>query len=308
MLSALRPRPSAQKLAVIGDPIAHSLSPVLQNFLIRHFDLPFAYEALHIRPAELPNMMQRLRLGEFGGINVTLPHKQAVLSYLDGIDSTAKKIGAVNTIAAETTGIIGYNTDVLGLLRSFEAAGLAIAGKRLLVLGAGGAARAAILALLITRARQIVLCNRSPERAETAMMSFANYAGRDQLQTIAWPDRIVWMEKNMPDIIINTTSLGMHPHIDASPLPHHVFSQQMTVIDLVYNPLQTVFLQTARAAGAKTINGLGMLIYQGVAALELWSQQKLDIRSIYSNVEKELQRAQQQITSNEQPATSNQTA
>jgi shikimate dehydrogenase len=297
--------PTAQKLAVIGDPISHSLSPVLQNFLIRHFDLPFAYEALHIRPAELPNMMQRLRLGEFLGINVTLPHKQAVLPFLDGIDSIAQKIGAVNTIAVETTGIIGYNTDALGLLRSFEAAGLAIAGKRLLVLGAGGAARAAILALLITRARQIVLCNRSPERAEAVMTLFANYAGHDQLQTIAWPDRMAWMEKNMPDIIINTTSLGMHPRIDASPLPYHVFSQQMTAIDLVYNPLQTVFLQTAHAAGAKTINGLGMLIYQGVAALELWSKQKLDIRRIYSNVEKELQRAQQQTNGNEQLATSN---
>jgi shikimate dehydrogenase len=99
------------------------------------------------------------------------------------------------------------------------------------------------------------------------------------------------MEKNMPDIIINTTSLGMHPHVDASPLPRHVFSQQMTVIDLVYNPLQTVFLQTARAAGAKTINGLGMLIHQGVAALEIWSKRKFAVHDIYANVENELRQA-----------------
>jgi shikimate dehydrogenase len=297
--------PSAQKLAVIGDPIAHSLSPVLQNFLIRRFALPFTYEALHIRPAELPDMMQRLRLGEFRGINATLPHKQAVLPFLDGIDSIAKQIGAVNTIAAETTGIIGYNTDVKGLLRSFEAAGLAIAGKRVLVLGAGGAARAAILVLLITYARQIVLCNRSPERAEAAMTTFAHYAVREQLQTISWPDRIAWMEKNMPDIIINTTSLGMHPRIDASPLPHHVFSQQMIVIDLVYNPLQTVFLQTARAAGAKTINGLGMLIYQGVAAMELWCGKQLKVGAIYSSLENELMRAVKNQSTLKPPATSN---
>jgi len=131
--------PSAQKLAVIGDPIAHSLSPKLQNFLIRHFALPFIYEALHIRPNELPKMIGLLRRDNFRGINVTIPHKQAVLSFLDAIDATATQIGAVNTIVVEDGRLIGYNTDALGFLRNLEADDLDIAGKNAFVLGAGGA-------------------------------------------------------------------------------------------------------------------------------------------------------------------------
>jgi shikimate dehydrogenase len=279
---------SAQKLAIIGDPVAHSLSPKLHSFLIRHFALPFTYEALHIRRDELPEMVQRLRDNDFRGINITIPHKQAVWLFLDEIDATAGQIGAVNAIVVENGRLIGYNTDVLGFLRSFEAADIKIADEKAFVLGAGGAGRAVIFALLQARIGKIFLSNRSVERANTLITAFANPAAIDRLQIVPWSDRAAWIKKSDVNLVINTTSVGMHPHEDESPLPAAVFSSQMLAADLVYNPLQTAFLRAANLVGAKTINGLGMLIHQGIAALELWSRQRLDISDIYTNLEKEL--------------------
>jgi shikimate dehydrogenase len=298
---------SVQKLAVIGDPIAHSLSPALQNFLIQHFALPFTFEALHIRHNDLPEMTQRLRDGEFRGINVTLPHKQTVLSFLDALDATAVKIGAVNTIVVEEGRLIGYNTDARGFSRSLETAGVAIADKNAFVLGAGGAARAVIFALVQANARQIIVCNRSPDRAATLIAAFASQAATNQLQCVPWSERADWIKKNVVNLLINTTRVGMHPHDDESPLPVDVFAEPMTVIDLVYNPRQTQFLHAANSAGEKIVNGLGMLIYQGVAAMELWWRKQLEVGEVYSSLENELMRVlkQQSAHSRQQPETSN---
>lgn len=286
--------PSAQKLAVIGDPIAHSLSPVLQNFLIRRFALPFTYEALHIRPNELPEMMQRLRRGEFRGINVTLPHKQTVLSFLDELDATAARIGAVNTIVVKYGKLRGYNTDASGFGRSVESAGIAVANRIAFVLGAGGAARAVIFALLQAQVEKIIVCNRSPERATMLLAAFATHAAPRRLQSVPWPERAEWLKNNEVHLLVNTTRVGMHPHDDEAPLPDYVCSKPMAVVDLVYNPVQTKFLHAAHSAGAKIVNGLGMLIYQGVAALELWCGKKLESGEIASNLENELMRVLKQ--------------
>jgi len=289
MPSALGSPPSAQKLAVIGDPIAHSLSPALQNFLIRHFALPFTYEALQIRQNDLPEMMQRLRNGEFCGINVTLPHKQTVLSFLDEVEVTAARIGAVNTIVVEDGRLIGYNTDACGFSRSLETAGIAVANRKAFVLGAGGATRAVVFALLQANVGQIIVCNRSAARAETLITAFAKHATANQLQCVPWSGRADWINKNEVNLLINATRVGMHPHDDESPLPDHVFTDQMAVADLVYNPVQTRFLRAANFVGAQIVSGLGMLIYQGVAAMELWSRRQLDIRDVYAKIEKMLQ-------------------
>jgi len=277
-----------QKLAVIGDPIAHSLSPVLQSFLIRHFALPFTYEALLIRANDLPKMMHRLRDGEFRGLNVTIPHKQAVLPFLDAVDETAARLGATNTIAVEKNKLIGYNTDVIGFLRGLTAAGISPSDKNVLVLGAGGAARAVVFALLKTGAQKIFLCNRSAGRAEALLAAFATDS---RLQNVRWPERLTWLQNNKIDIVINATSIGMHPQLNESPLPPAAFFPYMIAFDLIYNPLETAFLRAAAEAGATTANGLGMLIDQGVAALEIWSQQKFDIQNIYANLENELREA-----------------
>lgn len=283
--------PATQKLAIIGDPITHSLSPKLQNFLIRHFALPFTYEALHIREHELPEIMQRLRVGEFRGFNITLPHKQTVLTFLDTLDTTAESVGAVNTIVAEGGRLIGYNTDARGFAHSLTSSGALDAASTALVLGAGGAARAVIFALLQARVEKIILCNRSAERAATLRAAFQRRAAPNQLHSLLWAERMDWLKKNEVKLLVNTTCVGMHPHDQESPLPAEAFTSAMTAIDLVYNPLQTQFLRTADAAGAKTVNGLGTLIYQGVAAMELWSQQSLPVSEVYPSLEDELRRA-----------------
>ena len=280
-----------QKLAIIGDPIAHSLSPILQSFLIRHFALPFTYETLHVRPNELPQLMERLRAGEFRGINVTLPHKQSVLPFLHRLDATAASIGAVNTIVAEAERLVGYNTDARGFERSLANISPLNVSPTALVLGAGGAARAVIFALIQARVKKIIVSNRSAERAATLLAAFARHAELNQLQNLPWDERVVWLKKNKVELLINTTRVGMHPHDGESPLPAEVFTSTMTVIDLVYNPLQTQFLRAAKLAGAKIVTGLGTLIYQGVAALELWCQQSLAMSEIYSSLEDELLRA-----------------
>jgi shikimate dehydrogenase len=277
-----------QRLAIIGDPISHALSPVLQSFLIRHFGVPFTYEALQVRSADLPEMMQRLRSDNFRGINVTIPHKQAVVPFLDELDEAAARIGAVNTIVVDGARLIGYNTDASGFLHSLEAAKIAVGGKRAFVLGAGGAARAVVFALMQAGAETIFICNRSNTRAESLIVEFAPNIKTGQIQNIPWANRISWFERQRADLIINATSVGMHPRIDEMPLPPHVFVPHMVAIDLVYNPRHTAFLQAAKTAGATVVGGLGMLIHQGVAALALWSQQQLDIDDIYSSLEKQL--------------------
>jgi shikimate dehydrogenase len=279
---------SVQKLAIIGDPISHALSPKLQNFLIRHFALPFAYEALQVRQNELPEMMQRLRAENFRGLNVTIPHKQAVLSLLDEIDQTAAKIGAVNTIVVDDGKLCGHNTDALGFLRNLEAAGIIIAGKNVFVLGAGGAARAVVFTLLNAAAEKVFVSNRHADRAEALIAAFKTHVEARRLQSVPWPDRAVWIKERNVNLVVNATRVGMHPRDDESPLPNFIFSSQMVAADLVYNPLQTAFLQAASSAGAKSVSGLGMLIHQGVAAMELWSGKQFDIREIYSPLEKEL--------------------
>jgi shikimate dehydrogenase len=280
-----------KKLAVIGDPIAHSLSPILQNYLIRHFALPFTYEALQVRPAELPDFMKRVRSGEFRGVNVTIPHKQAVTPFLDGMEEDAARIGAVNTIVVEGTKLIGHNTDARGFLQSLDDAKVPVAGRDAFVLGAGGAAQAVVYALLCEGARRVFICNRNQARASELIAAFAQVADDEQLQYIPWSGRMAWLRRNPVDLIINATSIGMHSHSDDTPLPQSVFIPGMAAVDLVYNPLHTAFLLMAKPAGAITVHGLGMLIYQGVAALEIWSKRHLEVYDIYSSLEKELMEA-----------------
>lgn len=279
------PLPSEQsRLAVIGDRIAHSLSPLLQNTMIEHFDLPFVYEAMQISAERLGEVIERLRRGELRGINVTIPHKQTIIPLLDDLVAPADQIGAVNTVVNSQGKLVGYNTDAVGFTKSLLAAGLSAAHEHVLVLGAGGAAAAVIFALLAEGAAAIFLCNRSAERTQLFMQRIPT-AYQNKVRVIAWQNREDWLRLRPVSMIVNTTSVGMYPEIDDSPLPAALFDAEVVAIDLVYNPIETTFLRFARQAGATTLHGLPMLIFQGVAALELWSGRQLDIREIYTELE-----------------------
>ncbi len=252
-------------LGVIGDPVAHSLSPLLHGELIRRADLPFVYCAFRVAAADLPAAIAGARALGFRGLNVTVPHKQAVLALIDDLSEEARGIGAVNTILFDDDGLIrGENTDCDGFLDGLAEQGGVLKDRRVLVLGAGGAARAVVYAARKAGAARIFIHNRTPERAQDLADAF----GAEVLDEL----------RDLPahDVVINTTSLGMHPHVQACPLPRELFRKEVFYADLVYNPLQTTFLRHAREAGAATADGLGMLIHQGIAAMRLWSDRELD--------------------------------
>jgi shikimate dehydrogenase len=258
-------------VGLIGWPVEHSISPAMHNAAFRGLGLPWRYVLLPTPPGRTKTALRRLRRHEYRGANVTVPHKEAVLSYLDGVDEAAKAIGAVNTIVVREGRLLGFNTDGPGFLTALGEGGFEAAGHRALVLGAGGAARAVVHALASIKC-SVSLFNRTVQRA--ARLAHDMQAAHPGTP-VTWVPRGVALG-DLPladfDLLVNATPLGMWPQQEASPWPDTLaMPSHWTVFDLVYNPSQTRLLAQARAAGANAIGGLGMLIYQGALAFELWT-------------------------------------
>lgn len=262
-------------VGLIGWPVSHSVSPPMHNAAFAALGLDWCYVPLPVPidpAARIDEAVHGLRALGLRGANVTVPHKQAVMSHLDWLTPAAQAIGAVNTIRVEDDGALsGDNTDAPGFIADLREHGVEPIGKRVIVLGAGGSARAIVYGLAASGAEAILIVNRTLDKAEslaTQMQTLfpgcaiAAYALTNQLAQVA----------EQADLIVNTTSLGMTPHIDGLPWEPGVnFSSQQAVYDLVYNPPQTRLLQKARADGAQVIGGLGMLIWQGAIAFERWT-------------------------------------
>ena len=258
-------------LGIIGYPIGHSISPRFQQAGLDHLAVGHRYLPYEVEPDGVADFVASLRNKAALGINVTVPHKEAVMPYLDEIDEWAAEAGAVNTIVNRGGRLAGYNTDGYGFLRALrESGGLDPAGKRTLILGAGGSARGVVQALLRAGVAELVIANRTLERAEALAELAAN---RD---VPAWAVGLNALRSDgvsgQIDLIVNCTSLGMRhgPDEDASPLPAARIPQSTLVYDLVYNPMLTPLLREAQAAGAATLGGISMLVYQGAASFELW--------------------------------------
>ncbi len=278
---------SHKKLAVIGDPISHSLSPTLHKFLIEKYHLPFSYEAIRVTPDDLAEFVLAKRDSDFRGFNVTIPHKQAIFPLLDKVSETARAIGAVNTVIFDGATAIGENTDVTGFLWMMRLANVSLAKRDVLVIGAGGAARAVIFALQQAGVSRIFVCNRSQQRLQQCASWMAPSIAT-KWEAWAWEELEPRIKKDRPEIIINTTSVGMHPQVDETPLRAALLSPERIVVDLIYNPLPTKLLREASAAGAKIVDGLNMLIMQGVAAMELWSGKRLEVEERLAELQKVL--------------------
>jgi shikimate dehydrogenase len=276
---------SSNKLAVIGDPISHSLSPLLHKFLIESFNLPFSYEAIKVTPEELAKFVSTKKVSDFRGFNVTIPHKQTVSSLLDKVSETARATGAVNTVLFDGNIAAGENTDVTGFLSMMRLAGVNLAQRDVLVMGAGGAARAVIFALQQAGVSRIFVCNRSQLRLDDCA-SWMTSSIATKWEAWRREELEQRVQEQRPGIIINTTSVGMHPRVDESPLPAALLSPEMIVVDLVYNPLPTRLLREASQAGARIVHGLNMLIMQGVAAMEMWSGKRLDVEAKLPELQK----------------------
>ncbi len=258
-----------RNLGVIGRPISHSLSPLLHNFLIEKNGLDFSYHAFEVRPENLHSAIRGAQALGFRGLNVTIPHKVRVMDFVDELGDEAEQIGAVNTLIFEDNKIMGRNTDADGFLQSLAMENIpSLSKKTIFILGAGGAARAVVFAAKSAGAKRILITNRTMSRAEKLARDFGVEAV--ELQEIA--------ALSEGGIVVNTTSVGMSPEVKASPLAEKMFREDLIYVDLVYNPRQTTFLNNAKKVGAKTVDGLGMLICQGATSLSLWASREIQTR------------------------------
>lgn len=258
-------------LGLIGDPVEHSLSSPMHNAAFDFLGLDYVYVPFHVKRESLGAAIKGARALNIKGLNVTIPHKREVINYLTKIDKAAELIGAVNTIKFDYEEIIGYNTDGMGAVRALEDI-RSVKDKNVVMVGAGGAARAVTFQLILSDINKISILNRSPEKAE----SLKNDIKR-KLPANVVAGGLDLMEKEISnaDILIDTTPLGMYPHIDDIPaVSADIMHSDLIVNDLVYNPLDTVLLKEAKKAGAKTVSGIKMLIYQGAESFKIWTGQE----------------------------------
>ncbi len=253
---------------VIGDPVIQSKSPLMMNAAFRESGINGAYAAFHITPDKLEGFVTGVRAMGIRGVNVTIPHKLAVMGLLDDIHPDAKAIGAVNTIVNDNGRLVGYNTDGIGYVRSLkEEAEPLLPGKKIVVLGAGGASRGIIYALLRENPREVVIANRTADKA----YDLAKNLGGIEAGVAGIPYDALKDACSDADIVINTTSVGMFPHPGETPIPGAWLKPGAVASDLIYNPLKTEFLRQAEERGCRIHGGLGMFIYQGAYAFEYWT-------------------------------------
>jgi shikimate dehydrogenase len=282
-----------QYVGVIGYPLRHTLSPVFQQAGLDELGLDVRYQAWETPPAALSGAVAALRGPDRMGMNVTIPHKQAVIPLLDRVDVTAQAIGAVNTVAKVAGALVGYNTDCTGFLRALrQDGGFEPAGRRALVLGAGGAARAVLYALIDAGAARVGVAARRRDQAAAAIEYFGRGGAAAPLVNESWglPDLVTEY-----DLVVNTTPMGMlHGAGEhASPLAGVDLPAGVFVYDLVYNPSETPLLRQARAAGARNLGGLSMLVYQGAVGFEYWTGRPAPVATMLTAARRALYGPQQ---------------
>jgi shikimate dehydrogenase len=266
-----------QLVGVMGWPIAHSLSPAMHNAAFGALGMNWRYVPLPVHPTQVGAAIAGLRAMGFRGCNVTVPHKEAVIPYIDQLPPHVARFGAANTLILHhdehgQCTIGGENTDVQGFVHALQQSGVDPHGRQVLIVGAGGAARGVIYGLCQAGAASAVVLNRTPERATALIADLQMQACETALSADALTVHGLERHANEAELMINTTTVGMWPHADASiwpddrPLPRH-----LVVCDLVYRPLETRLLQQARASGAVPIDGLGMLIGQGALSFQMWT-------------------------------------
>ncbi len=261
---------------IIGDPVEHTLSPAMQNAAFQALGLDWVYVPYHVTEEDLPAAIYGMRSLGIRGLNVTIPHKVEVLPLLDSLDKLAEQIGAVNTVINRDGKLTGYNTDAFGFLQALAGNGVEIEGKNIVVMGAGGAARAAAMALGGKGANLIVI-NRTAKTATELVARVSYFLPGARIMALEMNEENLRAVAGDSQIIINTTSMGMNPYANNSPMPAHLIQPHHTVFDVVYSPLKTKLLRDAEMGGAKTINGLDMLVWQGGAAFEIWTGKKAPI-------------------------------
>ena len=279
-------------VALLGYPLGHSISPVFQQAAFDYCRLDVRYERWETETSYLQEAAGRLRQSRVLGANVTIPLKEAVMPLLDKVDQLAAQIGAVNTIVNREGKLFGYNTDASGFLRSLRQEGaFEPRGKRVALIGAGGAARAVAYALVRESVRKLTIVNRSAERAERLASSLGMYGGAEAvITTLPWEQAKSREALAGSDLIVNCTSLGMKhsPAEGEAPLAADSIPEDALVCDLVYNPIDTPLLIEARKSGARVLGGLAMLVYQGAESFRLWTDRQPPIDIMFKQANEAL--------------------
>lgn len=280
-------------VGIIGSPVGHSLSPRMQNAAFRARGLDWCYIPLNLEPRFIKRGVEALSVLGFEGFNVTIPHKQTIIPLLDRITPEARFIGAVNTVVIKKGKLMGHNTDAEGFLRALrEGRRLTLRGKKVLVLGAGGAARAVSFRLSLEGVREITIANRSAARSRALVADLKKAISRKAASSCRFssiPLSKPHLAKTIPgvEIVVNATSMGMGSNPPLL-LPPGTLSPKHIVCDLVYQPPDTGLLKQAVRSGARPVNGLGMLLYQGALAFEIWTGKKAPIKAMRAVLQKNI--------------------
>jgi len=263
----------AELIGVFGDPVDENPTGIMQEAAFRAAGMDWRYLTLKVTPAGLVDAMAGMRAMHFQGINLTIPHKVAVLPLLDEVAPDAALIGAVNTVRRDGDRLIGENTDGKGFLRALrENAGVDPAGARVAILGAGGASRAIAVELALASANHLTVVNRSEPRGEE-LVALLNDRTPATATFVPWVGPYPVPEE--VTILVNATSIGLFPRVDAMPdVVAETIRPDLLVCDVIPNPPRTRFLQAAEARGARTLDGLGMLVYQGAIGYRMWTGQE----------------------------------
>lgn len=256
---------------LIGNPVEHTLSPVIHNTLAELTDTKLCYVPFRVEPGRLEDAVRGAHALNLLGVNVTVPYKSDVIPFLRDVDPLAARIGAVNTLVRGSDGFKGYNTDMPGLYRAMCADRVRIEGEKVLILGAGGVARAVAVLLAEKRAAEIILLNRTPEKAERIAEEVNRMAGGRIARALP-ADGYPQLPETERYLAVQATSVGMHPHDDEAVLEDERFYERVhTGYDLIFNPSETRFMKLVKKRGGRAYNGAKMLLYQGIIAYELWT-------------------------------------
>jgi shikimate dehydrogenase len=272
------------RLGVFGDPVEHSLSPQMQNVALKHCKIDMQYVRFHILPNELREAIDLIRKLKFIGVNLTIPHKIAALELVDAADDNVKRIGAVNVVKVEGGKLRGFNTDGRGFARAIrEEFSVDLRDLRVMILGAGGAARAIALQCAKENSERLVIANRSLEKAQKLTDELRDFfAGPKvlgpvaRLQAVPLEEAAIRFQIGNVDLVVNATPVGLNRG-DASPIPARLLAPHLMVYDTIYSAERTPLLSAAVEAGARTANGLSMLLHQGALAFEIWFQREAPI-------------------------------
>lgn len=270
---------STKLTGIIGYPITHSVSPQMHNAAYAKLGLNYCYIPISVKPEDLERSLEGIRILGICGVNVTIPHKEAVIPHLDEVTKIARRIGAVNVILNQEGRLIGYNTDGPGFIDSLkEDAGFDVAGKRAVILGGGGGAKSVAMMLAQDGIKNLVISDLIYEKAEN-LCEYIN--SHFDIAPYACPPKSNELRKLIEscDLLVNATPVGMHPKVNECPIDDdYKISRSAVVYDLVYNPLETKLLKLAKANGAKAVSGIGMLVRQGSLAFSLFTEEEAPIQ------------------------------